>query len=252
MSIPAPPITDRWCPGWPSLNQWAWSFVPFGLGLVAALLAAEVPLMEVTPNLRLYRTIYSIWLALALLVPALALFPHRRRGPSWWNVWRLFWTFSFMAYAVHLGYAWFGLFGDQIPLATAHPELYHVPKDPTVLDLVLVHQGAFVAYSNLGASALWAFDVLLSWLVPGEREGPFGWILTGERWLTWAWVIASAVVGSVYFPKHLVSIALGWIIILAVALSLLVRLLGWLLSRSSRAARGPRLPDRVQPVHLLP
>src|SRR5262245_16726194 len=179
MPIPAPTRANPLPPGWPSLTQWAWTFVPFGLGMTAALLAAEVPLMEVTPNLRLYRTIYSIWLALALLVPALALFPLRRWGPAWWNAWRLCWTFSFAAYAVHFGYSWFGLFGDQIPLATAHPELYHVPNYPTVLDLVRVHQGSFVAYSNLGVSALWMLDVLLAWIAAGERDGRFGWILTG-------------------------------------------------------------------------
>src|SRR4051812_15338201 len=106
MSMTVPGRDNRVRPGWPSLNLWAWAFVPFGLGMVTALLAAEVPLMEVTPDLRLYRTIYSIWLTLLLLVPALALFPLRGRGPSWWNAWRLFWTFSLLGYAVHLGYSW--------------------------------------------------------------------------------------------------------------------------------------------------
>jgi hypothetical protein len=231
--------SGRLRPGWPSIHQWTWSFVPFGAGLVVALLGAEVPLIEVTPNLRLYRTIYSIWLALGLLVPALALFPLRSIGPAWWNAWRLYWTFSFAAYAVHLYYAWFGLFGGQILLATAHPELYHVPKDPAIIDLVRVHQGTLVAYSNLGVSALWAFDALLAWIAPGEHDGILGWLLSVERWLAWSWVLVSAVVATVYFPKHQVSIVLGWVIVVAVVLALFVRLLGRLRGRSSDAAPEP-------------
>ena len=210
-------------PGWPSLVQGTLSFVPFGLGMVAAMAAAEYP-FEVTPNLRLYRTIYSAWLALALLIPALGLFIIRGIGPSWWNAWRLDWTFSFLAYAVHLYYAWFGLFESQLPLVSVHPELYGVGKGATTLDLVVAHQSPPIAYSNLVVSALWAIDTLLSWLIPGERGGRGGWALLVERWVTWAWVLASAVVSSVYFPKHLVSVVLGSAIVASIVLSLLVRI----------------------------
>ncbi len=195
------------------------TFVPFGLGLVAAIWYAEL-----SQDLRLFRTVYLVRVALLLAIPALALFPFRDRTPGVWNAWRLFWTFSFLAYAVHFAYAWFGVFGGQIETARLHPQLFHVPDKPTVLDLVIAHQGLFVTYSNFVVSGLWFLDVVLVWIGGGRGRGPTA-ILALHR-LTWLYVLVSFVISSITFGKYNTILVMGWVMVGVVALSVLIRMFG--------------------------
>jgi hypothetical protein len=203
-----------------TVAHWALTFVPFGLGLVAAMWLAEL-----TQDLRLFRTIYAIRVSLLLAIPALALFPFRNRTPSLRNTWRLFWTFSFLAYVVHFLYAWFGVFGGQLETARLHPQLYHVPEEgATILDLVRAHQGDVVAYSNIAVTGLWLFDVTLAWVGGGQRGGE-RWAVVPVHGLAWLDVLISFLVATIFFYKNNIQFALGWLMAGVVALSLLARLL---------------------------
>jgi hypothetical protein len=196
--------------------QLALTFVPFGLGLIAAMLLAEL-----TQDLRLFRTIYSLRVSLLLAMPALALFLFRDRSPAVRNLWRLFWTWSFLAYAVHLGYAWFGVFGSQLETANLYREYYRLDpsKEPTILDLVVQHQGVAVAYSNFAVTLLWLVDVVLSWLTRSAR----GFVAFFHS-VIWLYVLGSFAVSSIVFFKNSTSYALGWSMIVVVAIALVVRL----------------------------
>jgi hypothetical protein len=196
--------------------QLALTFVSSGLGLVAAMLLAEL-----TQDLRLFRTIYSLRVSMLLAMPALALFLFRDRSPAVQNLWRLFWTLSFLAYAVHLGYAWFGVFGSQLETANLHRDHYHLDpsKESTILDLVEQHLGVAVAYSNFAVTLLWLVDVVLSWITRGAR----GFVAFLHA-ATWLYVLGSYLVASIVFFKNPTSYALGWSMIVVVAIALLVRL----------------------------
>jgi hypothetical protein len=207
-------------------GQLCLTFVPFGLGLVAAIWYAEA-----SQDLRLFRTLYTIRVALLLAIPALVLFPFRDRAPGVRNAWRLFWSFSLLAYLVHLAYAWFGVFGGQLETARLHHELFNVPERPTILDLVIAHQGTFVAYSNLVVTGLWLLDVLLAW-VPGADRGRVRPVVVAVHALSWLAVLVSFVTASIYFKKNDTILAMGWVLVVAVALSLVI----WLFRRGSRPA----------------
>ena len=207
--------TDATSNGPVTAGQLALTFVPFGLGLVAAMLLAELE-----TDLRLFRTLYSVRTSMLLAVPALALFPFRDRSPTAKNLWRLLWTWSFSAYAVHLAFAWFGVFGGQLETANLHRDLYHLDKDKeaTILALVIQHQGAAVVYSNFAASLLWLFDVILCWTTRGSR----GFVALFHA-LTWLYVLGSYFVASIVFYKNPTTYALGWIMVGVAAIALLIR-----------------------------
>jgi hypothetical protein len=226
-AVEQPPADTR-----PTPPIWAATYVPFGLGLVVALLAAET-----TQDLRLFRALYTIRLSAALSIVALALFPFRHRSAGLLNVWRLTWTFGLLAYLVHFLYAWFGVFGGQVATADQYPAAFGFPKDahPTTWDLVVHHQGTFVLYSNLIVTGLWALDALLAWTA-GRARGFFGGVVALVHFVAWVHVLASFAVSTLVFGKNPVSIGLGYVLAVVVGLSLL----GWLIGRlRSRASTNP-------------
>jgi len=101
-----------------------------------------------------YRVIFTIWVAVFLLTPALCFHIFSRsNAPN--SYWRAFWTFGFLALAVHIYWAAFALCGGNITtifnskVATqAHPEC------------VVEHPGP-----DLFLLAWWGLDVLLAWLI---------------------------------------------------------------------------------------
>jgi hypothetical protein len=208
---------------------WAVTFVPFGLGLIAALMLAEL-----TQDLRLFRTINAIRLSLALSILALALFPHRSRSPAVRNAWKLLWTFGFLAFAVHFLYAWFGVFGGQLATARDYPKLFHVAGNPTILDLVRAHQGDFVAFSNLAVTGLWLLDVVLAWSADRAR-GFLGGLVQIFHVLIWVYVLVSFGIATVYFYKNDIAYTMGWVLVGSVGASVLAALTGRL---SRNAAAG--------------
>ncbi len=225
-AIEHPEVSTR-----PTPPMWAATYVPFGIGLAVALLGAEA-----TQDLRLFRTINTIRLAMGLSIAALALFPFRRRSTGKLNAWRLFWTFGFLAYAIHFLYAWFGVFGGQVATADQYPKAFGFPEGshPTTWDLVVKHQGDFVLYSNLVVTGLWALDVLLAWTAERAR-GFFGGVVAFIHLLTWLHVLISFGVATLVFGKNSVSTTLGYVLAVVVGLSLLGRLIGALRTRRAPA-----------------
>ena len=109
-------------------------FVPFAFLLALGNLVAEmgqVPipsLLDFNPsltdrlagNLPFARVVYSIWLTFVFALPGLVLFvlfDLRRAPPIVYRYWQLFWTFGFLAYALHAWLAvgvWFEWDFEQI------------------------------------------------------------------------------------------------------------------------------------------
>ena len=173
---------------------------------------------------------------MGLSIVALALFPSRHRSTTRLNVWRLMWTFGFLAYLVHFLYAWFGVFGGQVATADQYPKAFGLPdgSHPTTFDLVVQHQGTFVLYSNFIVTGLWALDVLLAWTAERAR-GFFGGVAGFVHFLAWLHVLASFAVSTLVFGKNPVSKGLGYVLAGVVGLSLLLWLIGLLRARRTTA-----------------
>jgi hypothetical protein len=203
-----------------ALWQWTLTFVPFGLLLSAAMLAAET-----TQNLSLWRSIYSVRVAAVLAVAALALFPFRARSQGAYGLWLLFWTFSLLAYLAHLSISWFWIFGGD---AAAVKE----------------HQPNGVMESNLALTAVWFADVLLAWFVrEADAKGTPRRGVIAFHWVAWLFTFVSFLVATLYFGKQRAIEVIGGVMAAAVAVALLARLVCALRARPrspavSRAQAG--------------
>jgi hypothetical protein len=194
-----------------SLAEFTTAFVPFAVLLGAALLAGEASL---DPGFA--RTVYTIWVAAVLVTPALCAFAlpgdsHRKR-----TTWLLFWTLSFIAYVVHMGYAIFAA--------------YHSSWREFVQG-----QGVFPAIVNVVFTALWATDVSLSWFYHREAH----WLRV-ERIATHVFV-GLTFIASTVFLKH------GFVNVIGVMLtgSIIVCLAMRYDAGRSRAVSPVRIPDGV-------
>jgi hypothetical protein len=128
-------IPDRRVPGF------ALVYIPFGLLLVAACLAAEA---SSQPTLR--RAVFTIWLTVATATPAMVLAGVYDLRTAPWPVyawWRRLWTFAYAAFVIHLGFG-------------------HVFFEWDLAD-ILKHQGRLVAGSNYLLAALWTAEMALVW-----------------------------------------------------------------------------------------
>ena len=208
-------------PGRVTLTELTFTFVPFGLLLAAALLLPETaapearsgvpgldeilgvndpelhPVPKGTPVLPLYRAILSVWVASLLLIPAVCLYVLPARSASRRRYALLFWTFSFLAYLVHVWYAAFVIFGGV--------------------------RGTFdnmrlpIAATNFFLTGWWALDVLLAWLAP-----PWAWVRL-ERTAAHIFVFLVFVVTELFLrPTAVRYVALA--LAASVAVCLLVRL----------------------------
>lgn len=119
----------------------------------ALLVAASLILPRFAPDPAQALTLYTIRVTILLLIPALAIFPWLRREPAWWPYWRLFWTWSYIAYLTHFFWTVLGVFGGDIP---------RIFDDPRV------SSPAF----NFVLTSWWGLDVLLAW----RATHPAGWI----------------------------------------------------------------------------
>jgi hypothetical protein len=123
-----------------TFNEFANTFIPFALLLVAAMWGAEA-----TYDLTHFRLISSIWVSFVFVIPALYLFVQPDPSPRSSAYWLLCWTFSFLAYLPHFYLAVF--------------RVYHGS-----LAAMYMKQGPLIATSNLAVTALWTVDVALAWL----------------------------------------------------------------------------------------
>jgi len=177
-----------------TLGEFASTFVPFVVLLVAAMWAAEATL-----ELTRFRLIYSVWVSLAFAIPALYLFVRSDRSPRATAYWVLCWTFSFLAYLVHFYFAVF--------------RVYHGS-----LAAMYWKQGPLIATSNLVVTALWTADVALAWL--SDRDA---------SWIRVEQVVAHGAVALTFFVSGVLIFGgfarvLGLLMTAAVAWGLLRRI----------------------------
>lgn len=177
-----------------TLTQFANAYVPFGILLVLALLAAEQ-----SGNLNLYRTIYTIWATTVLLNVALCFYIFRYASRAAYNYWLLFWTFSYVAYLFHFFWAVFLVFGG--------------------IRGTFAGQGPLIASTNFLITVWWGFDVALAWFVKSDRK----WIRI-QRALAHLFIFAAFVVTAIILRGGAVR-WLGIILAVSVSLCFLIRLI---------------------------
>jgi hypothetical protein len=132
----------------PTLSDLTLTFVPFALVFLGVLIAGMSG-----PSVAVARAQFLIWLSLVLATPALCIYFFRVGRMPLSNLWRLYWTVSFLAYAAHFYFGFFFVFGGDI-------------------SLVALQQSPLVAFSNFLVTGLWACDVVLAWATTKH----IGWV----------------------------------------------------------------------------
>jgi hypothetical protein len=205
-----------------TLTQWTFTFVPFSLLLVAALLLPEVlnptgtpglhwldravglddPAARAvppgTPLLALLRAIFCIWLASALLIPATCAYILRDESDCCWRYALLFWTFAYAAYMIHFYYTAIVIFGGVAG--------------------TFEHMRWWIAGTNFFLTAWWTLDVLIAWVADPKR-----------RWVRWERAAAQGFIVVVFvvtdlFLRPTIVRYVGAALAATVVLCLLIRL----------------------------
>jgi len=192
----------------PTLQQLTLAFVPFAFMIAASILVAVLQ-----PAVAFARARFLIWTAVVLATPALVEFVLAWGRKPLSNYWRLFWTFSCLAYLAHFYYGFAILFrGDAGAVAQS--------------------QGTLVALSNYVVTGLWPLDALLSWIT---RKRP-AWIRF-LRFLTHFLVLVSFFLSAVIFhsgPGRWLGLAMS----LAVAAAIAVRTISTRQAHARRQTAG--------------
>ena len=188
-----------------TLSQFTWTFGLFALLLTAALMVPELPqiiehhrAVYTIEALVYYRAIYTIWLTIVFMIPALVLHFLPGDSPAKHNYWRLFWTFGFIAFMVHFYYTIGVIFHGSLR------EVYAA-------------QGFVIATSNLLDAAWWGFDLVLAWFVKSEVK----WIRV-QRTLAHIYIPVTFFVSAVIIKQGVVR-WLGIVMTAALVVSILWR-----------------------------
>jgi hypothetical protein len=176
-----------------TLDDFTIPFVSFGVLLGVALMAAETQM-----DLGLARTVYTIWATAVLVTPALCAFALPGNSPRIRTTWLLFWTFAFVVYLVHMGYAILSVYQGS-------------------MQEFLNGQGKFAAVNNVIFTLWWGLDVLLAWFYRSEAQ-----------WLRIERVAAHIYIGltfvaSTVFLKHGFINVIGILLTVSVAICLMMR-----------------------------
>jgi hypothetical protein len=182
-------------------------------------------------DLHFYRAFFTLAVALVLVTPAFCLFVLQRPdGPS--DSWRNLWTFSFVAYLVHLYWAVFGVMGGGFSQIFHRPDLVSSP----ILDTVLI--------------AWWALDLVLSWTASRTPR----WVRL-QRGLLHLILFVGFVATSIPHNQGLVRV-LGVLMTTLVLLSLAWRVVSRPFDPDTLTARLYTgtfgLINRLVPWHVLP
>ena len=180
-----------------SFTQFTNTYVPFALLIALALLVPET-----TQNLDRYRTIFTIWATILLLIPALCLYLFSEASDVAYNYWHLFWTFSYLAFLFHFYWAVFVIFKG--------------------VHGTFMGQGNLIAGTNFLLTAWWGTDVVLSW-----------WVASRPTWMRWERASAHLFVFLVFSTTTLalrptpITKVLGSILSISVAVAFVI----WLIVR---------------------
>jgi hypothetical protein len=180
-----------------SLGQFVLVYTVFALLISAALLAPEM-----SPNPDRYRTIYTIWSTFILLAPAFCLYLFSSLNNAIRGYWRLFWTFSYLAYLFHFYWAVFVIFGGIAETFTG--------------------QGPLIASVNFVLTLWWGIDVVLSWTITNEPT----WLRI-ERALVHVFVLLVFVITALLLRPKPITKFLGMLTLVSVGFSLLIWIIGW-------------------------
>jgi hypothetical protein len=125
-----------------NITDAALSFAPFGILLGGAIIASTF-----APDVLYARTQWTFRVSMLLAAPALAILIFSFGREPLPKLWRLWWTFAFLAMAVHVAFAFFGMQGGDI----------------STVPLTMGQTGAILLGAVL---ALWTLDVLFAWIAP--------------------------------------------------------------------------------------
>ena len=177
-----------------SLAEWTHTYVPFGILITLALMAAEM-----AQDLVRQRMVYSIWVALLFLIPAVCLYLLPGVSSKEIHYWLLFWTFSFASYFAHFYYSVFVFYGS--------------------IGAVYEGQGTLIASSNFLVTLWWMFDLLLAWLGSSESR----WIRI-QRTGAHIYITLTFLMSSIILVGGQVSRALGVLLAASVVICLILRI----------------------------
>ena len=101
---------------------------------------------DVRPEQRfdLHATFFTVWATIALITPALCLFPFARHSETAGRYWLVFWTVALLAFAIHFYWAVVLVFGNDWSRILNTPRV-SAPRLDTVF------------------AVWWVVDVLLAW-----------------------------------------------------------------------------------------
>ena len=159
-----------------------------------------------------YRVIFTIWVTVVLLTPALCFHIFSRsNAPN--SYWRAFWTVAYLSLLTHLYWAVFGTFHGDL-YAIFHSQ-EGVAANP---DMVVEHPGP-----DFFLAAWWGLDVVLAWLISDDRK----WVRV-ERGavhvLAFAMVFGATVLAAkAGIVAHLLGIAMALAVAGCFVLRLIVR-----------------------------
>ena len=179
---------------WYTQDQALFSLLPPGGGS---------PDMQAAQRLDLHRTFFTVWAALLLVIPALCLFPFRRRWAWAARNWLAFWTVALLAFLVHFYWAVEVIFGHDWG-RISHTTRVSAPVLDTVFTL------------------WWVMDVALAWL----HRRPARWIEV-QRVLVHVLAFVLFFMGAAREGELLTSRVLGY----TLAAAVLVSVIGWLIGR---------------------
>ncbi len=175
-----------------SLAEFANTYVPFGILMIVALLAAEL-----TPNLTLYRANYSFLLSTVLLIPSLCLYILPQKSSTKHHYWLLLWTFGWLAYLVYGFY-------QYLAIAKGIPGVFAA-------------SGSVIVASQVLVALWWALDIALAWLSNSQAS----WIRV-QRLGAYIYISLSFLIASLMGADKF-SFWLGIILAIAIVISLSIR-----------------------------
>lgn len=173
-------------------------------GLFGLLLSAALLLPEAQSAVTLFRAKYTIWASITLVIPVYVLLIQGAlsapRSSGTYQLWRLFWSFAFLAYATHFYYVFCVMYHGSVAG-------------------VVEQQTRFIAWSNFTFTTWWAVDVALQWLM---RAQPL-WL----RIARWVFQFFSFItfVAAFVFLRPGAPFYFGVTLLIACVVSLLVRVL---------------------------
>ncbi|MDF3822939.1 hypothetical protein P3G55_23785 [Leptospira sp. 96542] len=157
---------------------------------------------DIRPEQRfdLHVTFFTIWATIALVTPALCLFPFMRHSAVAGRYWLAFWTVSLLAFAIHFYWAVVLVFGNDWSRILDTPRV-SAPRLDTVF------------------AVWWVVDVLLAWFHRGDAL----WV-RAQRLLVHLLAFILFFMGAAREGELPLSRAIGY----AMAAAVLVAVLVWL------------------------